>query len=51
MATADVPTKLAWETASEFRRDSNMLKSIANILGMTDEQVNDLFAAAKLIEV
>ena len=51
MATADVPTKLAWETASEFRRDSNMLKSLANLLGMTDEQVNDLFAAAKLIEV
>ena len=51
MATADVPTKLAWETASEFRRDSNMLKSIAGLLGMTDVQIDVLFAAAKLIEV
>ena len=51
MAIADVPTKLAWETASEFRRDSNMLKSIATLLGMTDAQIDDLFAAAKLIEV
>lgn len=51
MATADVLTKLAWETASEFRRDSNILKSTATLLGITDAQIDALFAAAKLIEV
>ena len=51
METADVPTMLAWQTASEFRRDSNMLKAIAAVLNLTDAQIDDLFIAAKTVEV
>ena len=51
METADIPTKLAWQTASEFRRDSSMLKAIAAVLNLTDAQIDDLFIAAKTVEV
>jgi hypothetical protein len=51
MLTADVPTKIAWQTASEFKRDSVMLNSISALLGLTSEQVDDLFVLAKTIGV
>lgn len=41
--------KLAWANASEWRRSSEMIASLASALSMTDEQVDDLFKAAALI--
>lgn len=41
--------KLAWANASEWRRSSQMITSLASALSMTDEQVDDLFKAASQI--
>ena len=41
--------KLAWANASEWRRSSGMITSLASALSMTDEQVDDLFKAAAQI--
>lgn len=38
--------KIAWSTAQEFRRDSQFIADAAAAMGMTDEQVDQLFAAA-----
>ena len=49
--TADKNTQLAWKLASEFRRDSVLLQGIATQLNMTSTDLDNLFAAAKEIEV
>lgn len=41
----------AWEYATEVRRDSELVQSMAAALNLTDEQVDALFAAAKQIAV
>lgn len=41
--------KLAWANASEWRRMSAMITSLASELSLTDEEVDDLFKAAVLI--
>jgi hypothetical protein len=51
MITADKKTKIAWDNTSEFRRDSVLLASISQALGLTDAQVDALFEAAKEVEV
>lgn len=44
--TTPVMDKLAFDNAQSFRRDSPTLKSISTALGMTDQQLDDLFALA-----
>lgn len=39
----------AWEDMQEFRRDSEMLIIIAGQLGLTNEQIDDLFILADTI--
>lgn len=43
--------KLAWDNITEVRRNSRMLVEIAQILGLTDKQVDDLFIAADQIKI
>lgn len=40
---------VAWEYATEVRRDSPMVQAMAQQLGLTDEQVDDLFRQASQI--
>lgn len=42
--------QLAWETATEFRRDSSTLKMLGSKLNLTDDQVDDLFELAASIQ-
>lgn len=44
-------TKLAWEEVTEFTRDSPLLNGLAQSLGLTSEQVDNLFIAAAQIEI
>lgn len=46
----DMLTKLAWQDAQEFKRSSPTVASIAAALGLTDQQLDDLFATAAGIE-
>lgn len=50
IAAGDVIDQLAWADASEFRRNSPMLKRVASEIGLTPEQVDDLFFSAVDIE-
>lgn len=50
MAQADAITTAAWEYATEFRRTSPTLITMAQALGMTDEQLDALFDQASTIE-
>jgi hypothetical protein len=38
--------KIAWEEASEFRRDSDFIALVAEELSLTDEQVDNMFLQA-----
>jgi len=51
IATADMSVRIAWQSASEFRRDSAMLMAISGQLGLTSLQLDELFNAAKQIEI
>ncbi|MEQ7870756.1 hypothetical protein V6R97_08890 [Chromohalobacter salexigens] len=42
-------TVLAWESATEVRRNSPTVKELAGFLGLSDEQVDDLFRFALTI--
>lgn len=44
-------TKIAWEYAIEWRRMSPMIINLSTALGMTDEQVDELFRDAKSVIV
>lgn len=43
-------TKIAWEYAIEWRRMSPMIDSLASTIGLTAEQIDDLFQAALVIQ-
>lgn len=45
-ASGDPIMRLAWNTASEFRRTSPMVLSIAGAMGWDDEYLNHLFVEA-----
>lgn len=47
----DPLTKLAWDKAQVFRRNSHTIKELASLLGINDEQLDDLFRFAQTIEV
>jgi len=46
MTQADRATKIEWEYAIEFRRDWPALLAMQPLLGLTDEQIDDLFKLA-----
>jgi hypothetical protein len=46
---ADEKTKTAWEYALVWQRSSPMIAALGSALGMTDEQIDDLFKAAQQI--
>jgi len=50
VAQADPLTQLAWAEAVEYRRDSPAILTLAGVLELTDEQVDDLFRTAMQIE-
>ena len=50
IADADPLVKIAWADAVEFRRTSPTINAMAAGLGMTDEQVDELFRTAMQIE-
>lgn len=45
----DAMTKLAWAEAIEFNRNSPTVLGLAQALGLTDQQLDDLFTAAAQI--
>lgn len=51
VAQADALTQMAWSDALEFRRDSPAIASLAAQVGLSSEQVDDLFRTAKSIAV
>lgn len=50
IANADPLTQLAWAEAVEYSRHSPAILALAGVLGLTDEQVDDLFRVAMQIE-
>lgn len=46
MQNADALTKRAWETNSQFSRDSELMKALANHLGLTQPEVDSLMTSA-----
>lgn len=43
--------KLAWEDIQDFRRDSPLLIRLADMLGLTDKQIDELFIAADKVVI
>jgi len=51
IAAADRTTKLAWANATVWRRTSPMIETLGTELGLSANQLDDMFKAAKLIVV
>ena len=49
VAQASQEVKIAWEYAPNIRRDSAFVAAMAAALGLTDQQLDDLFRAAAAI--
>lgn len=49
VAQADRATQIEWEYATEVRRDWSTLLTLQAALGLSDQQVDDLFISAALI--
>ena len=49
IAASDEATKIAWQYASEFRRDDPLLLALAQQLNLTNQQVDEFFIAAAAI--
>lgn len=47
---ADPLAQLAWADAVEFRRNSPTIAALAGAIGLTDEQIDDLFRSAMEID-
>lgn len=47
---ADPLAVLAWQNATEFRRLSNVVQAVSQALGLTDEQLDELFKVAATLE-
>jgi hypothetical protein len=50
-ASNDTMLQLAWAEAAEFRRDNVYIAQLAQTLGLTSVQVDDLFVAAYQIQI
>lgn len=46
IAAADKVIQIAYESATEWRRDDPVLSGLAGAIGLTDEQLDELFATA-----
>lgn len=46
VATSDMIVRLAWQDAQEFRRDSPTVAALADALGLTPAQLDELFRQA-----
>lgn len=46
IAQQDEATRIAWQYASEFRRDDPLLLSLATSLNLTSQQLDEFFIAA-----
>lgn len=44
--STDEEAQIAWEYATEIRRDSEFIASLAPALGLTSQQIDDLFRVA-----
>ena len=49
VAAADPLAQMAWADAQEFRRNSPTIAALSASIGLTSEQVDDLFRSAALI--
>lgn len=49
IATYDRATQIAWEYATEFRRDDPLLLQVAAAIGLQPEQIDQFFAAASVL--
>ena len=49
VAAADAETQDAWEYATELRRDSVLVLALSASLGLTNQQMDDLFTAAAAV--
>lgn len=47
---ASEAVRIAWEYATEFHRDDAMIDALAQMLGMTSADIDDLFHAAAAIQ-
>lgn len=47
--SARTAAQIDWATATEFRRDFPLLLQLANAIGLTPAQIDNLFAAAAAI--
>lgn len=50
ISQADALTRLAWAEAVEYRRTSPAINAMGAALGLTDDQLDDLYAVAMAIE-
>lgn len=50
VAAADEETQMMWAEALHFRRTSPLLNQLATAIGMSSQDMDDLFALAKTIE-
>lgn len=48
--STDTLTKLAWQNALEFKRTSPMVLNLAQAIGLSDTQLDELFIAAGGVE-
>lgn len=46
IAAADRPTQITWAEAIEFRRDDPLINGLGATLGLTSQQIDDLFTLA-----
>lgn len=49
IASADVPAQIAWEYATVFERHSPFIEALAPMLGLTEQQIDDLFITASTV--
>ena len=49
VAASDEETKDAWEYATEYKRTDPVLLRAAAVIGLTDQQLDDLFALARTL--
>lgn len=50
VSQADVITQLAWAEATEWKRSSPAINTLAEAIGLTQDDIDDLFRAAAEIE-
>lgn len=46
----DIEVQIAWQEASEFRRDNIMMNNMAQTLGIQDEQIDAVFELASTVQ-